>query len=660
MIGKVSRGRRVPWLLAYLYGPGRRNEHVNPHTIAGFDDPDWLDPPARPDGSRNTAPLAELLEQPLRVYRRDTGRPVWHCSVRAAPADRQLTDQEWAAVAEEVVHRTGLARRGEDGGCRWIAMRHADDHIHIVVTLARQDGAPVRLHNDYYRVGEACAAAEYELGLTAAPRPDRTGVRRPSRGETERARREDRPRPAREVLRQRVQAAAAGAGSAEEFLARLRREGLLLRLRNSQTSPGEVTGYAVALPGYHATDGQPVWFGGGTLAADLSLPRLRRRWGGPGQQPARARLAGSVREAAEHCLGVEGLAERLRSSGLLVRLRESRLHPGQVSGYAVADPAAAGGGRLVWFAGSALASDLSLPRLRRRWAEPGQPARARLAAAARDAAAGCCDVEGFAERLRRGGLLVRLRESQQYPGQASGYAVADPGHVGADGQPVWFAGGALAPDLSLPRLRRRWLTTPRPGPPRRPDPSTAARRTGAAADRVRYIQAAARRAGEAAEQMRRAATGDDPAAAAAAHAAADVYTAAARVLDGRSGGAMTEAADAFARAARERWGIVAAGTPASAGIRQAARGLLVVGRLASTGEAAAMAALVLQLASVADALAGLRRAQARAAQSTAARRAAESAAAHQARLAGVLPVPVPAPVPQPHPPAPAPRRSPRR
>jgi len=74
VIGKVTRGRRVPWLLAYLYGPGRRNEHVNPRTVAGFDDPGWLDPPTRPDGRRVTGRLAELLEQPLRVYRRGTPR----------------------------------------------------------------------------------------------------------------------------------------------------------------------------------------------------------------------------------------------------------------------------------------------------------------------------------------------------------------------------------------------------------------------------------------------------------------------------------------------------------------------------------------------------------------------------------------------------------
>ena len=26
--------------------------------------------------------------------------------------------------------RTGLAPRDDDGGCRWVAVRHADDHVH--------------------------------------------------------------------------------------------------------------------------------------------------------------------------------------------------------------------------------------------------------------------------------------------------------------------------------------------------------------------------------------------------------------------------------------------------------------------------------------------------------------------------------------------------
>ena len=36
MIGKVVRGAMSGRLLRYLYGPGRANEHTDPHLVAGF------------------------------------------------------------------------------------------------------------------------------------------------------------------------------------------------------------------------------------------------------------------------------------------------------------------------------------------------------------------------------------------------------------------------------------------------------------------------------------------------------------------------------------------------------------------------------------------------------------------------------------------------
>lgn len=51
-----------------------------------------------------------------------------------------LSDAEWGQVAARVMHRTGLAPHEDDLGVRWVAVRHAADHIHIVATLARQDG----------------------------------------------------------------------------------------------------------------------------------------------------------------------------------------------------------------------------------------------------------------------------------------------------------------------------------------------------------------------------------------------------------------------------------------------------------------------------------------------------------------------------------------
>lgn len=81
-------------------------------------------------------------------------------------------------------------------------------------------------------------------------------------------------------LRRAVSAAVAGSGSEEEFFARLHDEGVLVRVRYSARNPGQVTGYAVALADDTARAGAPVWFGGGKLAADLSLPKLRVRWDG--------------------------------------------------------------------------------------------------------------------------------------------------------------------------------------------------------------------------------------------------------------------------------------------------------------------------------------------------------------------------------------------
>jgi hypothetical protein len=66
------------------------------------------------------------------------------------------------------------------------------------------------------------------------------------------------------------------------FFAGLRSAGVLVRLRFSDTHPGQVTGYAVGLPGHNGRDGEPLWYGGGRLSAALTLPRLRRRWDSAG------------------------------------------------------------------------------------------------------------------------------------------------------------------------------------------------------------------------------------------------------------------------------------------------------------------------------------------------------------------------------------------
>src|SRR5215469_15036760 len=176
------------------------------------------------------------------------------------------------------MHRTGLAPKGDEAGVRWVAVRHADDHIHIVATLARQDGTRPRFWNDFYRVREACRSAEKQLGLRMTPPADRTAARRPSRAEKEQAARRGWDESPRVTLRRHVCGVAAGARTEREFFDQLASAGVLIRKRYSTQHPGQVTGYAVGLAHHRGRDGGVIWYGGGKLAADLTLPKLRGRW----------------------------------------------------------------------------------------------------------------------------------------------------------------------------------------------------------------------------------------------------------------------------------------------------------------------------------------------------------------------------------------------
>jgi hypothetical protein len=328
VIGKVCpRGSDVRRLLGYLFREGLAGEHglsaahADAHLIAAWDGLDGLEPPRKAGGGRELGRLAAALNAPLLAAglgKQDwqQARPVYHLAISAAEQDRHLSDEEWADVVGEYVHRIGLAPRrsqqgsepGDEQAVRWVAVRHADNHVHVVATLARQDGRRVWPRNDFYRAREASLAVEHRYGLTSTSPADRTGDRQTSRAEqrrhahrVEQRAEQGRPPPAgpdREVLRGKVRAALAGAHSFEEFSDRLRRDGVLVRPRMSTLNPEQVTGYAVALlaRGPDAAEGiEPVWFGGGKLAPDLTFPQLQARWCRESSDPTGA---GDLRHAA--------------------------------------------------------------------------------------------------------------------------------------------------------------------------------------------------------------------------------------------------------------------------------------------------------------------------------------------------------------------------
>ncbi len=281
MIRRVFKGRSAYGLVKYLYGAGRRNEHVDPHLIGCWDDdPAGLEPDfVEALNMHDVAPLVRLLEQPVRACDRAPKQWVYHLVLRNDETDRRLSDGEWAQVCRSAMDRTGIAPAGDPAGCRWVVVRHADDHVHLVATLAREDGRAPRVWNDYARLAEVAHEFEdkYELRSTTG-RDDNTAAARPGVKEQVTAERRGRREAPRVALRQKVKVAAASSSGFIEFTDRLAAAGVSVWPRMSERNPEQITGYSVSLDDWTNAAGEPVRFGGGKLAPDLSWPKLRARW----------------------------------------------------------------------------------------------------------------------------------------------------------------------------------------------------------------------------------------------------------------------------------------------------------------------------------------------------------------------------------------------
>ncbi|MCX4748029.1 mobilization protein [Kitasatospora sp. NBC_01287] len=282
MVPDVSTGSRTRGLLSYLFGPGRRDEHTDPHIVAAFAMPGLPDPGRSPLDQHQDllTELADYLDQPVRAREQRLGakvpQHVWHCPVRTAHGDRYLTDAEWAEVARRIVHATGIAPDGDDKGCRWIAVRHADDHIHIMATSVREDGRRPRNKRDGQRAQAECRKIEKELGLRQLNSGDGTAAPMPTSAEQAKAQRAGHQQTAKEWLQEQAQTVTAASRDEQEYFSTLTALGIQIRYRIGPET-GDVLGYSLARPGDVNAAGEPVYFGGSTLAPDLSINRLRER-----------------------------------------------------------------------------------------------------------------------------------------------------------------------------------------------------------------------------------------------------------------------------------------------------------------------------------------------------------------------------------------------
>ncbi|MDV2477338.1 relaxase/mobilization nuclease domain-containing protein [Rhodococcus zopfii] len=352
MIDKILRGWDAKGLVRYLMGAGNHNEHTRPTVIAAWQsDPGALQPLRTGPGDFDFDPdsYVQLLEhinetaEAAGLPRRQPkpGEPghtkhgyVWHCSLSLGAEDGELTFTQWSEIARDVMERTGIAPADDPGGCRWIAVHHGkskegNDHIHIAAVLVRQDsGRRFYPKDDFSKTRTIMREWEDRLGLRVTAINDATAAPGTTRGEQEKAKsraaegyhglaRGESDAPAKVQLRQVVTETAAVSNGPEEFLAGLRAQGIVVRLRRDEA--GRITGYAVADPeDRDRRTGRPIFFGGRKLAPELSWPKLERGW-------ADVATAHSVTDRAEvtarpHQV-VESVAGTVRAAAAAVRDR---------------------------------------------------------------------------------------------------------------------------------------------------------------------------------------------------------------------------------------------------------------------------------------------------------------------------------------------------
>lgn len=273
MIGKITRGSRAGDIGRYLHGEGHLGEHeyrdadgrgrVGGVVIGGN-----LAREGDTDEKRWAADLRLAASG-----RPEAQRPIWHVSLRCAPQDRRLSDAEWRDAVQEIASRMGWDQQPH------VIVRHADDHVHVVMSRVDYEGSIWVGKNDARRLQEARQSVEKRLGITQVPTRSRStgrtaaeGRMKPGEYRQSLARASD---PARVRLAERVERcvkAAEGMGR-EVFEEALQRAGV--RYEANVASTGRVSGYRFSISA--DAQGEPVWFKASQLDRSLSWTKVGQR-----------------------------------------------------------------------------------------------------------------------------------------------------------------------------------------------------------------------------------------------------------------------------------------------------------------------------------------------------------------------------------------------
>ena len=128
MIAAISEGGSGYGLMNYLVGPGRANEHENPHLVAGSDvimrrwgawdelspaqgyeiarfvDQFMTETGVKPTGSRRTFNKDSNKRE---VIKESVPNHIWHCSLSLKPEEAAQGDERWRMIAQDFMDETG-------------------------------------------------------------------------------------------------------------------------------------------------------------------------------------------------------------------------------------------------------------------------------------------------------------------------------------------------------------------------------------------------------------------------------------------------------------------------------------------------------------------------------------------------------------------------